>query len=393
VSVLPQIQPAPQEVVVESDRPKEKWIKQLRTKLSHYLQKEMGQIKDIGSLQSSVFYGIFAKHVPPVDASVSHPTPSEPVPETCRIRFQVEDTGIGMTAEQLEKIFLPFEQVGEESRKSEGTGLGLAISQRIVELMNGQLEVQSRSQEGSCFWADLEFLVSHPSQLQLVERKVIGILGRQPTVLVVDQDAETRAIVAALLQPIGFTIVEANHGQEGLDWVTRHPPDLMITNLSMPVMGGLELIQQIRQYRPLAEMPIIVSSASVFESDRQKSMNAGANAFLPKPIQIEELLRLLQTHLRLDWIYDENANVSQTVPSIHSSSEPMELPSHEILTELHHLAMMGNLEGIKKQLEPLRAENARITAFTGELYQLADSFQVKRIQELLQSLITSEPLQ
>jgi CHASE2 domain-containing sensor protein/CheY-like chemotaxis protein len=400
VSVLPQVQQAPQEVVMESnlfekssgDRPKEKWIKQLRTKLSHYLQKEMGQGKEMGSLQSSVFYGIFTR-LPPADSPVPQPSPSQPVPETCRIRFQVEDTGIGMTTEQLEKIFLPFEQVGEESRKSEGTGLGLAISQRIVELMDGHLEVQSRSQEGSCFWADLEFLVSHPSPADLSHRKVIGIAGQQPTVLVVDQDAETRAIVSALLQPIGFTIVEAHHGQEGLDWATRHSPDLMITNLSMPVMGGLELIQQIRQYCPLEEMPIVVSSASVFESDRQKSMNAGANAFLPKPIQIEELLRLLQTHLRLNWIYEENADVSQTTLSSHNASEPMEIPSHEVLTELHHLAMMGNLEGIKKQLEPLRAENARITAFAGELYQLADSFQVKRIQELLQSLITSEPLQ
>jgi CheY-like chemotaxis protein len=311
--------------------------------------------------------------------------------ETCRLRFQVEDTGIGMTPEQLKKIFLPFEQVGEDSRKTEGTGLGLAISQRIAELMDGHLEVQSRSQEGSCFWTDLNFLVCHPGQAKLRHRQVIGILGPPPTVLVVDQDAETRAIMSALLQPIGFSVLEAEQGQAGMAEAIRHQPDLIITNLSMPIMGGLELIQQVRQYQPLAKIPVIVSSASVFESDRQKSTKAGANAFLPKPVQIDELLGILQTHLNLEWLYEESNDSPQTQP--HHSLGTMESPSYEVLSELHHLALMGNLEGIKKYLEPPRAENNQLTAFTSELYQMADGFQVKQIRELLQSLMTSENLQ
>jgi CHASE2 domain-containing sensor protein/nitrogen-specific signal transduction histidine kinase/DNA-binding NarL/FixJ family response regulator len=366
------------------DRPKERWVKQLKTKLSQYLK-----AREMGRLQSSVFYRIFTKHVSHSVVENRFVPPPAPAVETCRLRFQVEDTGVGMTPEQLEKIFLPFEQVGEDSRKTEGTGLGLAISQRIVELMDGQLEVQSRSQEGSCFWTDLEFLVSHPGQVELGHRKVMGIVGQQPTVLVVDQDAETRAIIAALLEPIGFSVIEADQGQAGMAAATRHHPDLIMTNLSMPMMGGVELIQQIRQYQPLAKMPVIVSSASVFESDRQRSIDAGANAFLPKPIQIDELLRLLQTHLDLKWIYEEITDISQNIqPS--DTLELMEVPSYEVLSELHHLALMGNLEGIKKYIEPLRTGNAQLTAFTGELYQLADSFQVKQIQELLQSLMTSE---
>jgi CHASE2 domain-containing sensor protein/CheY-like chemotaxis protein len=307
--------------------------------------------------------------------------------ETCGIRFQVEDTGVGMTPEQLEKIFLPFEQVGEDSRKTEGTGLGLSISQRIVELMAGQLEVQSRSQEGSCFWTDLQFLVSQPGQAPLKHRQVIGIVGQQPMVLVVDQDAETRAIISALLQPIGFSVIEAENGQVGLAAATCHHPDLIITNLSMPMMGGVELIQKIRQYQPLVKIPIIVSSASVFESDRQKSMDAGANAFLPKPVQIDELLQLLQVHLNLEWLYEEITHTSQNA-QLSTPLELMEVPSYEVLRELHHLALMGNLEAIKKYIESLRVGNARLTAFTDEIYQLADSFQVKQIRELLQSLMT-----
>jgi CHASE2 domain-containing sensor protein/CheY-like chemotaxis protein len=389
VTVLP-VQPptAPQAVPLETERPKEQWVNQLRTKLSQYIQ-----AKEMGRLQSSVFYGIFTKHVPQPPAPEAEPEPRPKPAATCRIRFQVEDTGIGMTAEQLKRIFLPFEQVGEDSRKTEGTGLGLSISQRIVELMEGQIEVQSRSGEGSRFWTDLGFPVSCQQKTETRYRKVVGIVDRRPTVLMVDHEAETRAIIAALLQPIGFLVEEANNGQEGIDWATGHPPDLIMTNLSMPVMGGLEMIQQMRQYQPLTKIPIIVSSASVFESDRQKSINVGANAFLPKPVQVEELLRLLQTHLHLDWRYEENAAPTDTPPPPRNSSEPMSIPNSEVLAELQHLAMMGNLEGIKKTIESLRIENPALTAFASELYPLVDNFQVKKIREFLQSLTTSEPLQ
>jgi CHASE2 domain-containing sensor protein/CheY-like chemotaxis protein/nitrogen-specific signal transduction histidine kinase len=390
VTALPPAEPQPvPEVAQLAERPKEKWINQLRTKLSQYIQ-----AKEMGSLQSSVFYGIFTKHVPHVPSQ--HQTEpdsilSEPA-KTCRIRFQVEDTGIGMSAEHLEKIFLPFEQVGEDSRKTEGTGLGLAISQRIVELMEGQIEVQSRSGEGSRFWTDLEFPVSCQQKTE-THRKVVGISDRRPTVLMVDHEAETRAIISALLQPIGFLVKEANNGQEGIEWATRYPPDLIMTNLSMPVMGGLEMIQQIRQSQPLSQIPIIVSSASVFESDRQKSINVGANAFLPKPVQVDELLQLLQQLLHLNWLYEESAIPTDRTPPTRNPLEPMVIPSSEVLAELHHLAMMGNLEGIKKTLESVRAENPALTAFAGELYPLADNFQVKKIREFLQSLTTSEPIQ
>jgi CHASE2 domain-containing sensor protein/CheY-like chemotaxis protein len=388
VSLLPRVERVEQVVAPdENSAPqKEKWIYQLKSKLSKYLQ-----VREIGSLQSSPFYGVFTKHIHAVTQSEERGMGSQPSVEMGQIRFQIEDTGIGMTPEQLEKIFLPFEQVGESSRKAEGTGLGLAISQRIVELMEGRLEVESHPGEGSVFWADLVFPISQ-RRVEIFHRKVIGIAGRQRHILMVDDEADTRAIVAALLQPIGFSVMSANNGQEGIDLAISHAPDLIVTDLAMPVMGGLEMIRQIRTCAQLENVPIIVSSASVFESDRHKSMEAGGTAFLPKPIQIDELLLMLQTHLQAEWIYEEQSNHDSTVTiRKEQTTGKIAIPESAILAELHHLALMGNLEGIKNQLELLR-QNSELADFVNEVYQLAEGFQVKKIRELLKSLISSEHL-
>ncbi len=143
------------------------------------------------------------------------------------IRFQIEDTGIGMPPDQLEKIFVAFEQVGNIKHKSEGTGLGLAISQRIAELMGSKIQVQSHLGEGSLFWLDLTvpIPVDHDWQINEVSRtsyaypltpqKVVGIRGKAPQILIVDDDANHRSMLNSLLHKVGCQIWEANDGKQG----------------------------------------------------------------------------------------------------------------------------------------------------------------------------------
>jgi CheY-like chemotaxis protein len=265
--------------------------------------------------------------------------------------------------------------------------LGLAISQRMVKLMDGSLNVESRWGEGSVFWVDLSFPIGQPQEIDRLPQSVIGIAGRKPLLLIVDDDDETRAIVAALLQPIGFSTIEAADGKTGIELAIDRLPDLVMTDLTMPVMDGLEMIRQIRQNDRLSQVPIIVSSASVFESDRQRSLAAGGNGFLPKPIQMDELLRLLQAHLQVEWIYESVV----TAPPHKLDLSQINLPNQTFLQELQHLALMGNLEEIKKQVLPLR-QDPQLLDFANELYQLAESFQVKHIRELLKSWLTAEHL-
>ncbi|MFB2974772.1 CHASE2 domain-containing protein [Microseira sp. BLCC-F43] len=310
-----------------------------------------------------------------------------------QIRFSIEDTGIGMSEEQLENIFLRFEQVGDKARQIEGTGLGLAITQKIVNLMGSQIEVRSRLGEGSIFGFDLELPLAVGTKKNYPERrdKIIGIKGEKPSILIVDDRRENRSFLVNALAAIGFATIEATNGQEGIDVATKSAPDLIITDLAMPVMDGLEMIQQIRSDSQFQERAIIVSSASVFEIDRQKSLSAGANEFLPKPVQIDELLRMLEKYLKLEWLYEEESDSANLQDTSLSGEEIVSAailaPEKAELLTLYDLAMMGNLQGIEEACKKLEQKDANYAPFATELRQLASSFALEKIEEFIKNFI------
>ena len=176
-----------------------------------------------------------------------------------KLHFRVRDTGVGMSATQLEKIFLPFEQVGDDSRKSEGTGLGLAITQKIIEMMDSSISVHSELGAGSLF----EFEISCPLAADWMHSssftktgKIIGYSGSKKQILIVDDRWENRSVIVNLLEPLGFVMIEAENGQEALEKIKELPPDLIISDLSMPVVDGWEMLSQVRQSENLKNIPI-----------------------------------------------------------------------------------------------------------------------------------------
>ena len=306
----------------------------------------------------------------------------EKEPPSSKIRFQVEDTGVGMTPEQLEKIFLPFEQVGEKSRMAEGTGLGLAISQQIVQKMDSQLRVESQSGIGSTF----SFDITLPQSSQWVEsaqptNAVIGYEGRRQKVLVVDDRWENRSVIVNLLEPIGFELREADNGRSGVEAAIAWHPDVIITDLVMPIMSGTELTQNLRANQDLQEVVIIASSASVFNFDRQKSHEAGCNDFLPKPLQIEELLHQLQHYLGITWIY-EKERANQRSKSAEATLLSV-VPPREELEALYNAARIGNIKGVKNEALRLQLLDAQYLTFTEQLLKLAQEMDEEAIFKLV----------
>lgn len=137
-----------------------------------------------------------------------------------RLRSQIEDTGVGMSNEQLEKIFLPFEQVGSSTKQLEGTGLGLAITYKIISLMDTTLEVRSKIDRGSLFWFDIEVPEAYDwvgSSISASQRAIAGFKEPKRNLLVVDDRRENRSVVVNLLEPIGFEVIEVNDGKVGLE--------------------------------------------------------------------------------------------------------------------------------------------------------------------------------
>jgi signal transduction histidine kinase/DNA-binding NarL/FixJ family response regulator len=316
------------------------------------------------------------------------------------IRFLVQDTGVGMDSEELEKIFLPFEQVGNIKKQSEGTGLGLTISQKIVSLMGGAITVQSQVAKGSVF----SFVVEIPKAKEWAavaklsqKGRIIGFTGEKRKILVVDDSWENRSVIVNLLEPVGFELAEADNGKDGLTKTTEFQPHLIITDISMPEIDGLEMIQLLRDLPDLDNLKLIVSSASVFDTDKQKSLDVGANDFIPKPVEASDLFEKLQTHLQLEWIYaqkeadilptnSKNAHQEKGLSNLINKTDIVPPPFIE-LAQLYDLALKGRIKAIIKQSEQIKLMDETFAPFTQKIDELANNFEIEQIQVFLEKYL------
>jgi two-component system, sensor histidine kinase len=226
------------------------------------------------------------------------------VPDHARLHFEVRDTGVGLPAGELERIFQPFEQAGDRDRQAGGSGLGLTISRQLVRLMGGDIAVMSEPGGGSCFSFELELPVSgEPLPALPAPARITGYEGPRYTVLVVDDVPVNRAMLAELLSRLGFVVREAANGLEALERAQAEAPDLIVMDNLMPVMDGLTATRRLRALPQLQAVPIIAASASPSLENHSASLEAGANVFLPKPIRPQQLLHHLGTLLPLRWLH------------------------------------------------------------------------------------------
>jgi len=225
-----------------------------------------------------------------------------------KLRFEVIDTGVGISSEQLEKIFQPFEQAGDGESRIRGTGLGLPISKQLAELMGSQIRVKTQLGKGSTFSFDASFdivaTVSEPNSFNITKPRITGYEGFDRRILIVDDAVENRLLLLNLLEPKGFKTIEAENGEQGLEIARSQLPHLILTDLLMPVKTGITMVMEIRKIPELENTPIIAVSASNPEIMAQKSERIGCNAFLPKPIDRDRLLEYLEEYLHLKWTYD-----------------------------------------------------------------------------------------
>ena len=238
-----------------------------------------------------------------------------------KIRFEVIDTGIGISPKQQVKIFQPFEQTGDTNLRLIGTGLGLSISKQLVELMGGQLKVKSKLGKGSNFWFETVFtLVDNTSAMsgKLQLEKIVGYQGKQRNILVVDDSKENRSLLVNLLEPLGFNVLTAENGEHMFDVMARERPDLICLDLFMPKKTGFTSAKQLRQMPEFNEIPVIIMSATAITETMYPYLQC--DEFLSKPLEEKKLLNLLQKHLHLEWVYQEDYQKSLISSSLKSYS-------------------------------------------------------------------------
>ncbi|WP_437665133.1 ATP-binding protein [Sorangium sp. So ce1182] len=299
------------------------------------------------------------------------------------VLFRVEDTGPGIAPADLARIFEPFEQAGDRRARAEGVGLGLAITRRIVEQMDGRIDVESAPGEGSSFTVALPLPVlaeRAPEAEQGAAGAITGYEGARRAILVVDDHEDNRAFLRDALAPLGFQVVEAAGGEPAVALAAERRPDLVLMDLRMPDLGGDEAARLIRKLHGLAGVPIIATSASVAEPDRALSVAAGCDGFLPKPIDVAALLDLLERHLALGWIRAAPAArpVAEGAPS-----GPMMAPPPEVLARLTDLVERGRIQELQQALVEAGAEDGRLGPWVEEARALAEGFRIRELRAWL----------
>ena len=236
------------------------------------------------------------------------------------LRFEVEDTGVGVPAREQQRIFLPFERGGAARRRGEaGTGLGLTITGMLTSMMGGDLSMQSEHGKGSTFCVRIYLpALQDPGPFVATLGPVIAYRGRRKTLLVVDDQPDQRQMLAALLTSLGFIVREAASGNECMDSLEDLIPDGILLDISMDDMDGWETAKAIRA-RGLNALPIVLVSANLFDNQPSKILDAQVQAFVGKPVLESELVSVLGRFLRIEWI---TAGVSGTELTLTMEPEP-----------------------------------------------------------------------
>ena len=311
--------------------------------------------------------------------------------QSARVRFDVEDSGPGIRAEDLERIFQPFVQLADQPVAEAGTGLGLAICKQYVELMGGLLGVTSELGIGSVFYFELPVAVLPVEEMLAVSRhgRVIGVEKGQPSyrLLIVEDQPENRLLLYELLKPLGFNLREAVNGQEAIEIFEQWHPDLIWMDVRMPVMDGSEATRRIKLTEAGTHTKVIALTAHALEDERREILASGYDDFIRKPYKDSEIFDALAKHLDIRFQYaDEYPSTAEKKAWELNADQLYELPQDltdellkaaELLDGPRILEVISHISDINHELgERLRrmVENLQYK----ELLKVLDNFAEKR---------------
>jgi two-component system sensor histidine kinase ChiS len=304
-------------------------------------------------------------------------------PSHLRLIFQVEDSGPGISTDDLETIFDPFVQASSGHAAQEGTGLGLSISQQFAHLMGGEIRVSSEVDKGSSFTLDIPIRVQDISAIprDAITRRVVGIEPGQPTyrLLIVDDKEVNRQLLVKFLSPMGFDLREARDGKEALEIWETWEPHLIWLDMRMPVMDGYEATRRIKSTTRGQATVIVALTASALEEDRVIILSEGCDAYIRKPFREEEIFGALAQHLGVRFIYEEieleklkgqMPGMDERLPGIRTRIELLEsfanLPSSWV-SELEQAAVLGDLGSLESAIYKIREKDIVLADILADL--------------------------
>ncbi len=302
--------------------------------------------------------------------------------------FSVKDTGKGLPLEAQDTIFRAFQQDSEGHEKG-GTGLGLAISKKQTELMEGDLSVESEVGNGATFFLKLPL---PPAKEEIVARtdRNLEVLrlkeGQKVRALVADDIEENRSLLSKFLTDVGIEVMQVENGKEALESFRLNRPDIIFMDIRMPVMGGVEAIQKLREEFPVNELNIVVVSASVLKHEREQYEKLGCTEILQKPFRMEQVYISTQKLLGVEFEYEEkeSENKASSVPVQINFSE-VDFP-HDIMGKLKEAAEMCSVTEIERLLNSLDPKNDHEKAFIKTFQGCQNNYDSEGMMKILDDL-------
>jgi signal transduction histidine kinase/ligand-binding sensor domain-containing protein/DNA-binding response OmpR family regulator len=289
-----------------------------------------------------------------------------PAQAACRLSFEVEDSGPGISPEEQQALFRPFAQAASGQRAQEGTGLGLAISRQFAQLMGGTLDLSSEPGRGSAFTlvVPVQSLEAGDLRTALPTRRVVALEPGQADfrVLVVDDKEVNRQLLVRSLTPLGFLVREAENGQQAIEAWEAWSPQVILMDMRMPVMDGYEATRRIKATTRGQATVIVAVTASALEEERAVILSEGCDAYIRKPFREDELLDTLAEHLGVRYMYAQVEGASAA--SAEGAAERAQVIGRlaampgALLTQLERAAVVGDLQRINLLLADVRAADS-----------------------------------
>jgi PAS domain S-box-containing protein len=302
---------------------------------------------------------------------------------------RVEDSGKGISEQDQQKLFEPFSQVKGALNTQEGTGLGLAITRKYARLMGGDVTVSSSPGTGSIFNFEIpiergngEVAVARQNPLRVRRLRSETSVVR---ILVADDQIENRDWLMKLLTSIGFSVRGAQNGEAAIRSWEEWNPRLILMDVHMPVMDGLEATRKIKADPRGRETIIVALTASAMDDDRRAVVQSGADGFIAKPCREDELLEKLRADLSIDYEYEEWSGPEDqpTAPAAALDAERFERLPHELVEELRNATLSGNKRLLDQLI--LKVRDTEDDACAGALQELADKYEYDALTRLLEA--------
>ena len=297
----------------------------------------------------------------------------------CAVRSKTPALASRLTS--IDRLFEPFERSVQHQRRIEGTGLGLTITRRLLEAMGSRLDVASHAGKGSVFSFELELVLREGAAHtdQHAAARITGYTGARRRALIADDEQTNRMLLVKLLESMGFETREVGNGAEAVKAVADFRPDVLITDLAMPVMDGLAVARALRREDITRGLPILAVSASASDYTREEALDAGCSDFLPKPIRAAELLERLRNLLGLEWTMAE-------VPAAALTNEAADFTSPidaQAVADLYDLAMKGEVKALVSRVESAMKADPSGAPMYEELRRLARNYDMKAVRRRL----------